>query len=144
MRDGKTEGKQSKKRKSLLWGGLGPDAPFEWDAHLQTQAQEPRRPIPAGSDDAVSAKLHPAAACSRAPTMFDTRQRPWRTLYLAYSAVTTVLFRAPFWLLIALPRPLRQRPSWTVKRSVYVRLLSYLIHVSTRYDLPHPPALFDS
>jgi hypothetical protein len=72
--------------------------------------------------------------------MFDTRQRPWRTLYLAYSAVTTVLFRAPFWLLIALPRPLRQRPSWTVKRSVYVRLLSYLIHVHTRYDLRHPHA----
>ncbi len=64
--------------------------------------------------------------------MFEYKDEPWRSLYLTYDTLTTLLLRKPFWWLISLPPFLRPRPSWTWKRSVIVREMACRMKVVKR------------
>ncbi|KII95552.1 hypothetical protein PLICRDRAFT_86909 [Plicaturopsis crispa FD-325 SS-3] len=64
--------------------------------------------------------------------VFEYRRQPIRGIYLAYQLVVTLLVWIPLWTLISLPRPLRPRRSWPVRRCLMVRLLRHGVHVSSR------------
>ncbi|KAF7782619.1 CAZyme family CE10 [Agaricus bisporus var. burnettii] len=55
-------------------------------------------------------------------------KQPWRALFLAYQ-LAALFVRFPLWLLLALPRSLRPRQSWDVRRTVLVYALRHLFHV---------------
>ncbi|KAJ7587208.1 Alpha/Beta hydrolase protein [Mycena floridula] len=62
----------------------------------------------------------------------DYRHQPWRILYLTYQILTTTFIRLPLWTLLAIPRLLRPRQSWTVKRTVFNALARHFNSVSVR------------
>ncbi|KAG6330017.1 hypothetical protein ID866_9073 [Astraeus odoratus] len=64
--------------------------------------------------------------------VYELREQPWFGLYVGYQVVTTTLFRLPYWYLISYPRSWRPRVSWTVKRSVLVKLFRHLFHVTQK------------
>jgi hypothetical protein len=68
--------------------------------------------------------------------MRNVPTQPGKALYLAYVILNTVLVRLPFWIAISIPRPLRPRWAWSIKRSVLVRAFAYSIDISSRYVPP--------
>ncbi|KAG6369578.1 Alpha/Beta hydrolase protein [Boletus reticuloceps] len=63
---------------------------------------------------------------------YELREQPWFGLYLTYQVVSTTLFRLPYWYLSAYPLSWRPRPSWSVTRTVLVRLFSHLFRVTQK------------
>ena len=61
------------------------------------------------------------------------RHHPLKLLYLAFELTTALLFRLPFWVLSNVPRALRPRQSWSLKKSVLVRALDRLNVVQGRW-----------
>ncbi|KAL8749943.1 MAG: hypothetical protein Q9199_007377 [Rusavskia elegans] len=62
---------------------------------------------------------------------------PFKALYVLIVALSISL-RAPFWFLCLIPRFLRQHPSWTLRQSFMVKLLSVASHhASLVRDHPH-------
>ncbi|KIJ60141.1 hypothetical protein HYDPIDRAFT_177566 [Hydnomerulius pinastri MD-312] len=64
--------------------------------------------------------------------VYELREQPWFGLYVTYQVVTTTFFRLPYWYLVAYPQSWRPRPTWTVKRSVLVRLFRHLFRVTQK------------
>ncbi|KAJ7593708.1 Alpha/Beta hydrolase protein [Mycena floridula] len=62
----------------------------------------------------------------------DYRPQPWRLLYLVYQLLTTTFIRLPLWTLLAIPRSLRPRRSWSVTRTVLNALGRHFNSVTTR------------
>ena len=57
--------------------------------------------------------------------VFEYRNQPWRGIYLGYQSVLTVI-RVPVWILLSVPKALRPRRSWTFKKTISMRLFSFL------------------
>lgn len=51
------------------------------------------------------------------------RHQPLKALYLTYVLLTLLLFRLPVWILISLVPRFRPRPTWTFRRTIFIRLL---------------------
>jgi hypothetical protein len=51
------------------------------------------------------------------------RRHPLKGLYLTYELITTLFFRLPSWILGNVPRGLRPRQSWSLRKSVLIRAL---------------------
>lgn len=54
-------------------------------------------------------------------------KQPWKTIYLVYEAISMTFVRIPLWVLLAIPRSNRPRPSWTIKRTLSIKLLRYYL-----------------
>ncbi|KAI0344811.1 alpha/beta-hydrolase [Trametopsis cervina] len=67
----------------------------------------------------------------------------FKGLYILYEVVTTLLIRAPLWYILAIPRRLRPKPSWTIGRTFHLRFLQYICAGSSfgpwLYSLMHIP-----
>jgi hypothetical protein len=59
--------------------------------------------------------------------MFEYRRQPWTTLYIAYTILSIVFVRLPFWLVISAFPWYRPRRSWNMTRTVVTWLLQALI-----------------
>lgn len=62
-----------------------------------------------------------------APQDLPLRRQPTKAVYLTYVAVSTLLFRVPFWAITSLVPAYRPRPRWTIGRTLLIRLLQTLI-----------------
>ncbi|GLB37506.1 putative steryl acetyl hydrolase [Lyophyllum shimeji] len=63
---------------------------------------------------------------------YPFRRQPLKAAYLTYQVLTTLLLRIPLWVLLAIPRPLRPRASWSVKRTVFVNFVRHFLNISAR------------
>ncbi|KAI0093134.1 alpha/beta-hydrolase [Irpex rosettiformis] len=52
--------------------------------------------------------------------------QPFKTVYLVFEGLTTILIRLPIWVVLALPKSNRPRRTWTFKRTILHRFLRYL------------------
>ncbi|EGO00804.1 hypothetical protein SERLA73DRAFT_178747 [Serpula lacrymans var. lacrymans S7.3] len=59
----------------------------------------------------------------------ELQHQPARGLYLAYQIISTLFFRLPFWILVSIPRPWRPRPSWSLKRCLWVNLIRHVSQI---------------
>jgi acetyl esterase/lipase len=57
------------------------------------------------------------------PSRSAFKVQPLKTTYLAYQALSTLLFRLPYWLVRAIVPSLRPRRSWSIRRTVGINLL---------------------
>ncbi|KAG9310503.1 alpha/beta-hydrolase [Chiua virens] len=64
--------------------------------------------------------------------VYELRKQPWFGVYLTYQVVSTTVFRLPYWYLSAFPPSWRPRPSWTITRTVLLRLFRHLFRVTQR------------
>ncbi|KAI0071718.1 alpha/beta-hydrolase [Panus rudis PR-1116 ss-1] len=64
--------------------------------------------------------------------MYEYRSQPWKTLYLTYQVITTPLIRIPLWIAYYIPHSTRPRPSWSLKRTIVVKLIKHLGYISTK------------
>ncbi|KAI0258216.1 Alpha/Beta hydrolase protein [Gloeopeniophorella convolvens] len=64
----------------------------------------------------------------------ELTSQPWRGVYLSYQLITTIFFRLPFWVLRNVPRSLRPRPSWSLKKTLMIKLIKHLSAISSRTD----------
>ncbi|KAF9263254.1 alpha/beta-hydrolase [Marasmius fiardii PR-910] len=62
---------------------------------------------------------------------YPYRRQPIKGLYLIYQFFTTVFIRFPVWILLAIPRPLRPRKSWDLRRAVVVNFARHMIAVTS-------------
>ena len=65
--------------------------------------------------------------------VYELREQPWFGLYLTYQVVSTTLFRIPYWYLSAYPQSWRPRSSWSITRTVLVRLFRHIFRVTQKY-----------
>lgn len=49
------------------------------------------------------------------------------TLRVLYRAATIAFFRLPVWILLAIPKQNRPRPSWSISRVLWVKFLSQIV-----------------
>lgn len=63
--------------------------------------------------------------------LYTFRTQPWRSLYIAYRLLSTLLFRLPFWFLIGLFPWGRVHPQFTVKKALIIRITR--IFIGTAY-----------
>ncbi|PFH51558.1 hypothetical protein AMATHDRAFT_142257 [Amanita thiersii Skay4041] len=63
---------------------------------------------------------------------FAYRRHPLKGLYVIYQLLTTMFVRIPWWILLTIPQTWRPRKSWTIKRTIYVRLLRHLMSVTSQ------------
>ncbi|KAI8985770.1 hypothetical protein BD414DRAFT_65107 [Trametes punicea] len=56
-------------------------------------------------------------------------RQPFKALYLAYFATSLFLVKIPFWTILYIPRSRRIRRTWTLKRSLIVRIAKELFSV---------------
>jgi len=75
-----------------------------------------------------------AIALHRVAMVHQFRHHPLKGLYLAFEFTTTLLFRLPYWVLGNVPRQLRPRQSWSLKKSVLIRALDRFNVVLGRTD----------
>ncbi|KAA1480091.1 alpha beta-hydrolase [Dentipellis sp. KUC8613] len=64
--------------------------------------------------------------------MYEWREQPWKTLYLLYELLVTLLIRIPFWTLYYLPRCTRPRRTWMLKRTITLRIVNRLVIITGR------------
>ncbi|KAJ6499984.1 Alpha/Beta hydrolase protein [Mycena vitilis] len=57
------------------------------------------------------------------------RHQPMKFIYLLYE-VLTAFVRLPYWALLAIPRGLRPRTSWSWKRTIQVKIIRHLTRMS--------------
>lgn len=77
-------------------------------------------------------------------------KQPWKGIYLLYNTITLLSIRIPLWYLLAIPKSNRPRPSWTIKRTILVKLLRHYLgeltakvgRVQTK-SIPNHTAIFD-
>ncbi|KAH9972217.1 hypothetical protein BJV74DRAFT_211182 [Russula compacta] len=69
-----------------------------------------------------------------ATMVHQLRRHPLKGLYLTFELTTTLLFRLPSWVLGNVPRELRPRASWSLKKSILIRALDRLNIVLGRTD----------
>ena len=65
-------------------------------------------------------------------TVHDLRAQPAKSLYLLYQALSVVTVRLPWWVLISIPRSNRSRPSWTLRKAVYIKFVQHMYEVTIR------------
>lgn len=65
--------------------------------------------------------------------MFEYKDKPWRSLYMFYDTLSTLLVRLPFWFVISLPPFLRPRRTWSLLRCTIVRYLVRMVNTSKKY-----------
>lgn len=51
------------------------------------------------------------------------RRHPLKGLYLSFELLTTLFFRLPSWVIGNVPRELRPRQSWSLRKSVLIRAI---------------------
>lgn len=54
--------------------------------------------------------------------------QPWKAVYLAYQALTTVL-RIPFWTLYLLLPSNRAKTTWSFKRALIMKIFKHVLYV---------------
>ncbi|KAF8219895.1 endoplasmic reticulum protein [Tricholoma matsutake] len=57
------------------------------------------------------------------------RFQPFKGFYLIYQLLATLFIYVPFWILLAVPRSRRPRPSWDLRRVLYMKLIRRFSHV---------------
>ncbi|KAH9062343.1 alpha/beta-hydrolase [Lactarius vividus] len=67
-------------------------------------------------------------------TVHQFRQHPLKGLYLTFELATTLFFRLPSWVLVNLPQTSRPRPSWSLTKSVLIKVVYHLRVVQERTD----------
>ncbi|KAI9442749.1 alpha/beta-hydrolase [Lactarius indigo] len=67
-------------------------------------------------------------------TIHQFRQHPLKGLYLIFELAATLFFRLPSWVLVNLPQASRPRPSWSLIKSVLVKVMCHLVLVQERTD----------
>ncbi|RDB28750.1 Esterase [Hypsizygus marmoreus] len=60
---------------------------------------------------------------------YTFRYQPLKGMYLTYQAMSTLLLRVPLWVLLAIWK--RPKKSWSLKRSVLVKLLGHSMQMAT-------------
>ncbi|KAF5354962.1 hypothetical protein D9756_005368 [Leucocoprinus leucothites] len=60
---------------------------------------------------------------------YQYTKQPVKALFLAYQVLSTLLVRIPLWVLLSIPRGLRPRKSWDLKRTVMVNIIRHLFEV---------------
>ncbi|KAM6497906.1 Alpha/Beta hydrolase fold [Amanita muscaria] len=60
---------------------------------------------------------------------FAFRHQPLKGLYLTYQALTLLFLRLPWWITRSLLRSWRPRPSWDIKRAVFLNLIRHRSYV---------------
>ncbi|KAF5370846.1 hypothetical protein D9758_002007 [Tetrapyrgos nigripes] len=69
------------------------------------------------------------------------RSQPFKTVYLICELVTTCLIRLPLWTITALSSSRRPRSSWSLKRTLLVRITQRFIFVTGKQKLPNHHAI---
>ncbi|EKM77135.1 hypothetical protein AGABI1DRAFT_77545 [Agaricus bisporus var. burnettii JB137-S8] len=57
------------------------------------------------------------------PVIYKYGAQPWKALFITYAILTTLFVRIPLWTLLAIPRTLRPRRSWDIRRVLLVKLI---------------------
>jgi hypothetical protein len=70
----------------------------------------------------------------RTTMVHQFRRHPLKGLYLCFELTTTLCFRLPSWILGNIPRKLRPRQSWSLKKSVLIKALDRFNVVLGRWD----------
>ncbi|KAF8960369.1 Alpha/Beta hydrolase protein [Flammula alnicola] len=60
------------------------------------------------------------------------RNQPLKGLYLTYQLIATLFARFPLWVLFNIPKSWRPRKTWTLKRTILVKLLRLLMDIGTQ------------
>jgi len=63
---------------------------------------------------------------------YALRHQPAKGLYLIYQLISTLLVRIPLWVILAIPRSLRPRDSWNLKRVIQVKLLRHMLLLTSK------------
>lgn len=92
------------------------------------------RPFSSSSTVHVDFLLHLTASTSDcscflfliAAMAFEYRHQPIRAVYMSFDAITTTLVRFPYWFVTALIPGLRPRRSWSLKKTLMVKLIKHM------------------
>ncbi|KAF8161172.1 Alpha/Beta hydrolase protein [Crassisporium funariophilum] len=60
------------------------------------------------------------------------RNQPLKGLYLTYQLLATLFVRFPLWVLLAIPRSLRPKKTWTFKRTLMTKIVRTVINTTTQ------------
>ena len=60
-------------------------------------------------------------------------RHPLRALYLTFELTVTLFFRLPSWVLWNLPKASRPRPSWSLTKSVLIKMVDHINVVEGRW-----------
>ncbi|KAJ8077342.1 hypothetical protein PM082_001772 [Marasmius tenuissimus] len=63
---------------------------------------------------------------------YPFRHQPVKAIYLTYQLITTLFFRFPFWIITSIPRSLRPRKSWDLRRTVVVKFTRHMINLTSK------------
>lgn len=64
--------------------------------------------------------------------LYGYSKQPAKRIYLAYQLFTTIFFRLPLWFLLAVPKSRRPRPTWTLKRALFLRLFRHFMYITSQ------------
>ncbi|KAF9445331.1 alpha/beta-hydrolase [Macrolepiota fuliginosa MF-IS2] len=67
---------------------------------------------------------------------YPYRKPPFKAAYLVYVAISTLFIRIPFWILLGLPRFMRPRKAWDLRRTVMVNFIRYIWGVEGKVGTP--------
>ncbi len=69
---------------------------------------------------------------------FIFRNQPWKSLYILYFGITTLVLRLPVWVVLSLYKPTRM---WSVRRTIYFKTIREYIDTFFVTGFPSPPYL---
>lgn len=61
------------------------------------------------------------------------RKQPFKSTYLLYQSITTPFVRIPVWVILSLFRRNRPKSTWSLKKTIMVKLLKHLSAVNAKY-----------
>ncbi|KAK0461179.1 Alpha/Beta hydrolase protein [Desarmillaria tabescens] len=64
--------------------------------------------------------------------LYSYSGQPAKQIYLAYQLFTTIFFRLPIWFFLAVPKSLRPRPTWPLKRVLFLRLFRHFMYITSQ------------
>ncbi|KAK0454896.1 Alpha/Beta hydrolase protein [Armillaria borealis] len=64
--------------------------------------------------------------------LYGYSKQPAKQIYLAYQLFTTIFFRLPIWFLLAVPKSRRPRPTWPLKRALFLRLFRHFMYITSQ------------
>ncbi len=67
---------------------------------------------------------------------FIFRNQPWKSLYILYFGITTLVLRLPIWVVLSLYKPTRM---WSVRRTIYFKAIREYIDTFFVTGFPSPP-----
>ncbi|KII84163.1 hypothetical protein PLICRDRAFT_32564 [Plicaturopsis crispa FD-325 SS-3] len=66
---------------------------------------------------------------------YGLRNQPFKGLYLTYQLFSTVFIRVPLWVAFAIPRSWRPRMSWSILRTLKIKLIQHIGPVAATTEL---------